>query len=309
MSNDKAARHYRSGFVSIIGRPNVGKSTLLNRVLGERIAITTHKPQTTRNRILGVKHFEGGQIVYLDTPGVHRAKAGLNRYMLETALGAIGDADLVYLMLEASPNFMDKPDLGEGNRLIIDRIDKAGKPVFLVINKVDLVKKEKLLPFVDRVSGFHTFKEVFMISAENGDGVEELVERSFESMPEGPPYFPEDQITDRTMRFLASEIIREKALLHLEKEVPYSVGVEIELFRELDEGERFHIEAVIYVERESQKGIVIGKGGIKLKAIGAEARADMESFFKKATGLKLFVKVRKDWTLNPRALSELGYKK
>lgn len=298
---------YRSGFVAIIGRPNVGKSTLLNAILGERIAITTPKPQTTRNRILGVRHLERGQIVYLDTPGVHKAKGGLNKYMLDTAMATLAEADLVYLMVEAGPGFVDRPDLGEGNRLILEAIASQNKPAFLVINKVDLVEKGKLLSFIDRVRELHPFKEIIPVSALLSDGVELLVAATEPHIPEGPPYYPGDTITDRTLRFIAAEIIREKALLSLRDEVPYSVGVEIETFKELEGGNRFHIDAALIVERESQKGIVIGKGGQTLKGIGTAARVDMERFFENPVGLKLFVKVRKNWTSDERALRDLGY--
>lgn len=298
---------FRSGFVAIIGRPNVGKSTLLNSIIGEKIAITTHKPQTTRNRILGVHHYEEGQIVYLDTPGIHKAKAGLNKYMLETAISSIADADVVYFMIEVGPKFLNKKDLGEGNKLILKTIGKYQKPCFLIINKVDLVDRKDLLPFVEKIKDAHEFEDIFMISALKNDGVNQLVTQTMNLIPEGPPYYPGDMITDRTMRFLAAEMIREKTLLMLKEEVPYSIGINITRFMEMDEGERYHIEANIYVERNSQKGIVIGKKGQTLKTIGERSRLDMEKYFEVPVGLKLYVKLKKDWTLNPRALSEFGY--
>ncbi len=308
MFENQPKASYHSGFISIIGRPNVGKSTLLNTILGEKIAITTPKPQTTRNRILGVKHFENGQIVFLDTPGFHRAKGGLNQYMLSKASEAISDADLNYLMVEGSPGFVERTDLGEGNRVILEQLEKAEKPVFLLINKVDLVQKEKLLPFIDRMKNLYDFNEILPISARTGDGVEELIRLSYPLLPEGPPYYPDDIVTDRTLRFLASEIIREKAMMLLQQEIPYSLGIEIEQFLELDEGNRFHITANVIVERDSQKGIVIGKGGSMLSRIGIQSREEMESWFEKSVGLKLLVRVRKDWTRDPKFLKELGYK-
>jgi GTP-binding protein Era len=307
MSEKEAKPVYRSGFVTIIGRPNVGKSTLLNAILGERIAITTPKPQTTRNRILGVHHLESGQIVYLDTPGVHKAKAGLNKYMLDTAMSTLSEADLVYMMVEVGPGFTDRPDLGEGNRMIVDAIAELKKPAFLIINKVDLIERAKLLPFIDRVKGLYDFTEIVPISARDGEGVDLLVRLTEKYMPEGPEYYPGDMITDRTLRFIASEIIREKAMMLLREELPYSLGVEIETFKELEGGSRFHIDASLVVERESQKGIVIGKGGQSIKQIGQQARVEMEQFFDLPVGLKLFVKVRKNWTIDEKMLKELGY--
>lgn len=307
MTTVQDAKGYRSGFVTIVGRPNVGKSTLLNAILGERIAITTAKPQTTRQRILGVHHFDDGQIVYLDTPGIHRAKGGLNKYMMETAMGTIADADLIYFMIEAGPKFINRSDLGEGNRKIMQTIARSGKPAFLIINKVDLVEKSDLLPYIDRIKGEIEFAEIFPISAKKKDGIQYLVNATLARIPEGPPYYPGDMITDRTMRFLASEIVREKTMILLQEELPYSTGVSIEQFKELGDGNRYHIEAVIYVERNSQKGIVIGKGASMLKNIGKKARVDLERFLDKPVGLKLFIKVKKDWTENPRSLKELGY--
>jgi len=307
MTDNQDTQTYRSGFVAIVGRPNVGKSTLLNSIIGEKIAITTHKPQTTRNRILGVHHFEDGQIVYLDTPGIHKAKAGLNKYMLETAIRSIGDADIVYFMVEVGPKFIDRKDLGEGNKHILKTIREYKKPCFLIINKVDLVDRQELLPFIERMKDAHDFDDILLISARKNDGVKELISTTMPFIPEGPPYYPGDMITDRTMRFLAAEMIREKTLLNLRDEVPYSIGVSIERFLEMDKGKRFHIEANIYVERNSQKGIVIGHRGQTLKQIGEKARIEMEKYFEQPVGLKLFVKLKKDWTLNSRALSEFGY--
>lgn len=299
---------FRSGFVAIIGRPNVGKSTLLNAMLGQRIAITTPKPQTTRDRILGIHHFDSGQILFLDTPGIHKAREGLNQLMVETALAAVEEADLVYFMVEVGPRFIEKANLGEGNERILEALQRAGKPVFLVINKIDSVKKPELLPFIERVKDIYPFEQIFLVSASKGDGVQDLLGATEAKMPEGPPYFPDDMVTDKTLRFMAAEFIREKTMLFLEQELPYSIGVEIEIFKELDGGERFHIEAAIYVERESQKGIVIGHGGQMIRQIGEAARKEMEANFEKPVGLKLFVKVKKDWTLDPTVLNHLGYK-
>ncbi len=299
-------KKYKSGFISIVGRPNVGKSTLLNAIMGERLAITTAKPQTTRNRILGVHHFDDGQIVYVDTPGIHKAKGGLNKYMLDMAIGSIGDADLVYFMVEAGPKFINRPDLGDGNRYISDMIEKAQTPAFLLINKTDLVKGAELLPFIDRIRNTMNFTDIFPISAKKKHGLKQLVNASIDQMPEGPPYYPGDMITDRTLRFIVSEIIREKTMLLLTQELPYSTAVKIIRFKEVRE-DRYHIEANIYVERDSQKGIVIGKGGSMLTKIGAMARKDIEKNLQRKIGLKLFVRVKKDWSQNERSLKELGY--
>jgi len=306
--DSQTASPYRSGFVTIIGRPNVGKSTLLNGLVGERVAIVTPKPQTTRHRLLGVRHFAGGQIVFLDTPGVHKARGGLNEYMLDTAMAAIADADLVYLMVEVGPGFMNKDVPGDSNRRILEAIAAAGKPAFLLINKIDLVDKRELLPFIERWRAVHSFDEVFPVSAESRDGLETLVAATVARLPQGPSFYDGETITDRTMRFLAAEIVREKTMLLFRDEVPYSIAVVIDEFRELDSGERFHIAATVIVERESQKPIVVGKGGQTIKKLGEQARKDMEVFFERPVGLKLFVKVKKDWTNDPRALAELGYK-
>lgn len=300
---------YRSGFVAIVGRPNVGKSTLLNALVGEHLAIITPKPQTTRNRILGIWHHENGQVVFLDTPGVHKAKGALNQYMVDTAIAAVSEADVVYFMLEVGPSFMDREELGESNELLIAAIKNGKRKVFLLLNKIDLIPKEQLLPFIERISTRYGFDEVFPISALKKKGLDQLRAATLALLPEGPAYYPEDMITDKTMRFLAAETVREKTLLLLREEVPYSVGVEVERFSEMDDGTRLHIEAVIFVERDSQKGIVIGKGGQMLKAIGAAARLDMEKHFEKPVGLKLVVRVRKDWTLDPAMLDRLGYVK
>ncbi len=306
--NSPEEKTYRSGYVAIVGRPNVGKSTLLNAILEERLAITTPKPQTTRDRILGVRHFDDGQVIFLDTPGIHKAKEGLNKWMVETALGTISEADVVYLMVEAGPEFIGRKDLGEGNRHIIDAIHKQHKPLFLVINKVDLADKGDLLAFMGRIRELADFDEIVPISALENDGVDRLLELTRDLMPEGPAYFPDDMFTDRNLRFIAAEIIREKTLMILREEVPYSLAVEVETFRELDEGRRIHIDALLIVERDSQKGIVIGKGGQTLRRIGEQARIDLEANLERPVGLKLLVRVKKDWTTDPRMLKRLGYK-
>ena len=292
---------FKSGFIGIIGRPNVGKSTLLNRIIGEKLAIATHKPQTTRNRIMGIRNLEEGQLIFIDTPGIHRATSMLNRYMVNVAVETLGSVDLVLFLIEA----------GRGSesddRFIIDAIKETRLPVFLVINKIDLIKKDLLLPQIDEFRTLYPFREIIPISARTGDGIQILLEDILKLLPEGPPYFPEDQLTDSSERFLAAEIIREKIILLTEQEIPYSSAVVVDSFKE-DEGKNLiRIQAVINVEKDSQKGIIIGKRGAMLKEIGTRARLDMERFFATRVYLELFVKVRTKWTQNASGLKDLGY--
>ena len=301
---------YRSGFVAILGRPNVGKSTLVNALVGQKVAITSPKPQTTRHRILGVRHMDGGQLVLLDTPGFHKAKGGLNRFMVDSAMGALDGADLVYVMLEVSPKFLDKPDVGQGNRVLLDLVAKAGCPAFAVLNKVDLIEKNRLLPFIERLQKEFEFDRVVPVSALENDGVDLLAELSLEHMPEGPSYFDDDTYTDRTLRFLVEEIVREKLFDVLEQELPYAVAVQVEEFIEPAGNKKlFEIRAVIHVERESQKGIVIGKGGKTLKTVGSRAREDIRELLERDVFLGLQVKLSSGWTTNERLLNRLGYSK
>lgn len=292
---------FRSGFVSIIGRPNVGKSTLLNRILKEKIAIISDKPQTTRNRIMGVKHLPGAQLVFLDTPGIHKPKFKLNRRMVETALNTLKEVDLILFLMEA----FDAP--GPGDQFIMERLKGLTTPVFLIINKIDRVKKETLIPLIDRCTQLFTFTEVVPISALTGDNVDHLVDVIVKHLPEGQPLFPEDTLTDQPLRFIAAELIREKILERTHEEIPYSVAVIVEEFLEDPEKQRITIRAVIYVERDSQKGIVIGKGGLMLKAVGTAARLELERLIGTKVYLELWVKVKKDWRGNESLLTELGY--
>ena len=290
---------YRSGFVALVGRPNVGKSTLLNRLLGEKIAITSDKPQTTRTRILGVKHFPGAQLVFLDTPGIHKPKFRLNERMVQVALNVLDEVDLVLFLVEA----MEPP--GPGDRFVLERLKDRDVPVILLINKVDLVQKPRLLPLIDAYRGLHAFAEIVPISAKTGDGVDRVLELALARMPEGPPYFPDDVVTDQPMRTLAAEIIREKILRKTRDELPFAVAVGIESF--IDEGRLARIAAIVYVEKESQKAIVIGTGGEVLKAVGTEARIDMERLFDMKVFLQLWVKVKEGWREDEQMLAELGY--
>ena len=291
---------FRSGFVSIIGRPNVGKSTLLNRILGDKIVITSDKPQTTRNRIQGIHNLPGSQMVFIDTPGIHRAKSKLNKYMVDVALSSIKEVDVILFLVEADA----KPANQEG--MILELLADADAPVLLVINKIDLVEKEILLERLSAYAALYPFREIVPISALSGDGVERLVEVVRGYIPEGPPYFPDDILTDLPERFVVAEMIREKVFRLTHDEVPYSVAVVVESFKERADG-LVSIAAVINVERESQKGIVIGRKGEMLKRIGMQARREIEELLDTKVFLELFVRVSREWSENTRMLKEFGY--
>src|SRR6266516_3790895 len=295
------AEKFRSGFVSIIGRPNAGKWTLLNSILGEKIVITSDKPQTTRNRIKGIHNIPGAQMVFIDTPGIHRAKSMLNKYMVYEALASIKEVDVILLLVEA-----DAP-AGSGDALILDLLAGVATPVLLVINKIDLVPKEALLAGIERYAHLYPFREIVPVSALSGDCVQRVVESVRSYLPEGPVYFPDDILTDLPERFIVAEIIREKVFRLTRDEVPYSVAVEVETFKERPDGGLISIAAVINVERDSQKGIVIGRKGDMLKKIGMQARREIEQLLDSKVFLELFVRVRKDWSENPRMMKELGY--
>jgi GTP-binding protein Era len=293
---------FKSGFIAIIGRPNVGKSTLLNALLGEKVSIVSAKPQTTRNSIRGVKNLEDAQIVFIDTPGIHRARGLLNAYMVREAMASLKDVDGVLYLVEATRG-IDRLE-----EFIISSLKRLKAPVILGINKVDVVEKPQVLPLIDEYSRRFTFKEIVPISALKGDGVELLIDILLGVLPEGPRYFPEDIVTDQPERFVASEIIREKVFIHTMQEVPYSVAVIVEEFKEDVKKNLVSIRAAINVERESQKGIIIGKRGKMIKTIGSAARADIERLLGVRVFLELFVRVQKEWTKNQRSLNEFGYK-
>lgn len=292
----------RCGYIAIVGRPNVGKSTLLNHILGQKISITSRKPQTTRHRVLGIKTLGENQAIYVDTPGLHRgqdADKAINRYMNREASSAITDVDAIVLVI-------DQLNWTEEDEWILQQIRRADAPVILVINKVDRVKdKQQLLPFLQACSDKMAFAEIIPVSALNGTHLEELERAIGALLPEAGHLFPEDQITDRSMRFLAAELIREKVMRQLGAEVPYAMTVEIEDFK--DSGKSLHIHALILVEREGQKRIIIGSKGSRLKLIGQEARVDMEKLFDARVMLKLWVKVKSGWSDDSRALRSLGY--
>ena len=298
---------YRSGFVSLIGRPNVGKSTLLNHILGEKIAIVSDKPQTTRTRILGVKHLPDAQLIVLDTPGIHKPQYRLNQRMVRVALETLEEVDLILFLIEAT----EKP--GAGDRYVLEQLKSRQTPVMLVINKIDIVQKSKLLPLIDAYQHLHSFTEIVPVSALTGEGVDRLVDLSVQAMPIGPVYFKEDVVTDQAMQLLAAELIREKILSKTRDELPFAVAVQIESFVEektrgrKGEEELARIAAIVYVEKQSQKGIVIGKGGQLLKAVGTEARMDMERLFGMKVFLDLWVKVKQDWRQDEQMLETLGY--
>lgn len=290
---------FRSGFISIIGRPNSGKSTLLNAFLGSKISIVSDKPQTTRNTVRGVKNLKDAQIIFIDTPGIHRGKGLLNEFMVKEALASIRDVDGVVYLVEA-----DRP-VSEDDRYIVEGLKGLKCPVVLGLNKVDRVEKQKILPLIDGFSKMYPFKQIVPLSALKGEGVELLLDIITELLPEGPRYFPEDSVTDLPERFIVAEMVREKVFLFTEKEVPYSVAVTIDRFEE--KKDLVSISATINVERDSQKGIVIGRGGMMLKRIGSAARADIERLLGSKVYLELFVRVQKEWTKKPGALKDFGY--
>lgn len=290
-------KKFRSGFISIVGRPNVGKSTLLNALLGEKIAIISDKPQTTRNRILGIVNPPGAQLVFMDTPGIHKPMHKMNEFMVRTALATYNEVDVILMLVEAT----EQP--GGGDKFIIETLKDVKTPVFLVINKVDLVEKEKILPLIQEYSNLYPFSEIIPVSALRND-LGGLVEAIRTRLPEGPKYFPEDQLTDQPERFIVSELVREKIFKLTKEEIPYATAVVIEEMKE--EPEITRITAAIYVERDSQKGILIGKGGAMLKQIGSLARQDAEKLLGAKIFLQLWVKVKKGWREDENMLKNLG---
>jgi len=293
-------KNFSCGYIAIVGRPNVGKSTLLNKLLGQKISITAHKPQTTRHRILGIKTDEHAQIIYVDTPGIHgNAKVALNRYMNRTATSSFNDVDAILFVVEAS-------SWTEQDEFVLKKLSAVEAPVILVLNKLDTLKeKEKLLPQLEMLSNKMKFAQLIPVSARSGEGVEELENLVVALLPASDAYFPEDQITDRSERFLAAEFIREKLMRSLGDEVPYGLTVEIERFEARDKLTTIH--AIIWVARPGHKGIVIGKGGNLLKRIGEQARKDMEQVLDCKVFLQLWVKVKEGWADDERALRSLGY--
>jgi GTP-binding protein Era len=295
-----AEEKFHSGFVAIIGRPNVGKSTLLNHIVGQKIAITSPKPQTTRNRILGIQNLANAQVLFVDTPGIHEAHSPLNRYMVDQARSAALDVDVVLWLVEA-----DRPV--DTDPMIPKLLEKSTRPVLLVINKIDTIPKDKLLPLIAAYSKICPFASIVPISALKGDGVEALMNEIPQLLPEGPRYYPEDQLTDVPERFIVAEMIREQILMRTKDEVPYGVAILVERFQENPVKNMVGIDAVINVERDSQKGILIGKGGTMLRQIGQGARKEIERMLGIKVHLQLFVRVQKNWTSSGRMMKEFGY--
>lgn len=302
MKNDQTSEAgFRSGFIAIIGRPNVGKSTLLNTVLGQKIAITSDKPQTTRNRILGIRNLPEAQLLFLDTPGVHKAKGLLNRYMVEQALSTCGDVDVVLMLVEAD----DPP--GGGDDYVLAQIARSKAPVILVINKIDRVQRPDLLPLIETYAQKYDFREIVPVSALTGEGTDQLVAALVKYLPHGPRYYAEDMITDLPERFIVAEMIREQVLKQTRQEIPHGVAVEVDLFEEKPEKDLVVIDASIYVSRDGHKKILLGRGGEKIKAIGKAARYDIERMLGTRVFLDLLVKVEKNWTQERRQLKRFGY--
>ncbi len=292
---------FKSGFVALVGRPNVGKSTLMNRLIGQKIAITSNKPQTTRNRIQTVYTDKRGQIIFLDTPGIHKSKNKLGTFMVETAESTFSDADVILWLVEPTDY------IGAGEQYIVEKLKNCGTPVILVINKIDRVKKEELLGFIAKYSQQMEFAEIIPVSALKGENTDHLMEVLFSHLEEGPMYFDEDTVTDQPERQIAAEMIREKALRNLSDEVPHGIAVTIEKMHERPGGRLIDIEATIICERDSHKGIIIGKQGAMLKKIGQDARKEIEMMVGCKVNLQLWVKVKKDWRDNDIMLKNYGY--
>ncbi|KRF28094.1 GTPase Era [Paenibacillus sp. Soil787] len=296
-----AKKEFKSGFVAIIGRPNVGKSTLMNQIIGQKIAIMSDKPQTTRNKIHGVYTSNNGQIVFLDTPGIHKPTSKLGDYMSKVAHGTLGEVDAVLFLVDVAEG------IGGGDRYIIEQLKHIETPVILVLNKIDLVQPEALLAIITNYKDLYNFAEIVPVSALKGNNVTTLLEQIVRYLPEGPQYYPADQITDHPEQFVCAELVREKILHLTREEIPHSIAVQIEDMRVEPNGV-VHISAVIFVERDSQKGIVIGKQGSLLKEIGRQARRDIETLLGSKTFLELWVKVKKDWRNQERVLRDLGFR-
>ncbi|NLJ91063.1 MAG: GTPase Era [Clostridiales bacterium] len=295
-------QEYKSGFVTLIGRTNVGKSTLMNNIIGQKIAITSNKPQTTRNRIQTVYTSDKGQIIFIDTPGFHKTKNKLGKFMINVAERTLNEVDLILWLVEPSPY------IGEGDQYVLDKLATTKTPVILVINKVDTVPKEELLLIIDKFKNLHQFIEIIPLSALKGDNVNSLIESIYKHLPEGPMYFDEDTVTDQPERQIVAELIREKALRSLGDEVPHGIAVTIERMKERKNKDLIDIDATIICERDSHKGIIIGKQGSKLKQIGTMAREEIENLLDVQVNLKLWVKVKKDWRDSDFLLKNYGYR-
>ena len=295
------AEKFYSGFVSLVGRPNVGKSTLMNRLIGEKIAIISNKPQTTRNKIQSILTKDNYQIVFIDTPGIHRPRHKLGEYMVKSAEPTLNEVDAVLMLIEPADRVL------ESDRLIIEKLARVKSPVILVINKVDTADKERVFKVIDNYRQLYNFSEIVPISALEGTNTDELLETIKKYLPEGPQYFPADMITDQPERQIASEIIREKALRLMQEEIPHGIAVEISEMKKRPEGNLVDVRATIYCEKDSHKGIIIGKHGAMLKKIGSNARTDIERLLGSPIYLELWVKVKKDWRDSDFLLKNFGY--
>ena len=290
----------KAGFISLIGRPNAGKSSLLNKIIGTKLAIVSDKPQTTRNRIIGVKSYPSGQAVFMDTPGIHRPLHRMNVRMVEMALDSIRRVDVLGVIVDAAEM------IGGGDRFILQQLRRVKSPVFLVLNKIDLIAKQKLLPMIDWYRQRYEFEEIVPVSALVGDGVPELESMLLKHLPDGDPLYPEDYLTNQPEKFFVAETVREKLLQHTHAEIPFSSAVVVDQFQEVDERGIIRLHCSIIVEQASQKPIVVGRGGSMVKTIGMEARKELESFFDTKVYLALHVKVRSDWRESDRLLNDLG---
>ncbi len=293
----------KSGFATLIGRPNVGKSTLMNQLIGQKIAITSHKPQTTRNRIQTVYTSEQGQIVFLDTPGIHKAKNRLGEYMVDVAKQTLKEVDVILWLVELTTF------IGAGERHIAGQLSRVRTPVILVINKVDTIRKEEVLGVIDAYRQLLDFAQIIPVSALKGTNKETLIEQIFRYLPYGPMFYDEDTVTDQPMRQIAAELIREKALKLLDEEIPHGIAVYIDLMKQRERGGIWDIEATIVCERDSHKGIIIGRGGAMLKKIGSAARYEIEKQLEAKVNLRLWVKVKKDWRDSDFLMKNFGYDK
>ena len=293
---------YKSGFVSIIGRPNVGKSTFINRVIGQKIAIMSDKPQTTRNKIQGVYTTNQSQTIFIDTPGIHKPKHKLGDFMMKVAQNTLKEVDLVLFMINAEEGY------GRGVEFIIERLKQTNTPVFLIINKIDQIHPDELLPLIEQYKKLYPFKEIVPISALQGNNIDTLLQQIEDLLPEGPQYYPEDQVTDHPERFIITELIREKVLHLTREEIPHSIAVVMDTLERRENNAAIYVGATIIVERNSQKGIVIGKQGSMLKEVGKRARVDIEALLGSKVFLELWVKVQKDWRNKASQLRDYGFR-
>ncbi|TXC89984.1 GTPase Era [Metabacillus litoralis] len=293
---------FKSGFVSIIGRPNVGKSTFINRVIGQKIAIMSDKPQTTRNKIQGVYTTNNSQTIFIDTPGIHKPKHKLGDFMMKVAQNTLKEVDLILFMINAEEGF------GRGDEFIIDRLKETKTPVFLIINKIDQIHPDQLLPLISQYKDMYPFKEVVPISALEGNNIDTLLKQIDMILPEGPQYYPADQVTDHPERFIITELIREKVLHLTREEIPHSIAVVMDTLERRENNQSIYVGATIIVERDSQKGIVIGKQGSMLKEVGKRARVDIEALLGSKVFLELWVKVQKDWRNKASQLRDYGFR-